>query len=113
MCEWVVPQQAPGNPQSGERLDAQSWEADSHVVCVGTEDFEALTFRLPNCGLRESSYPVSYHAQGIEVCLPHVREVASLHFAVAVNAWPEPVECSAWFAADIDHSRVLDFAGGS
>ena len=110
-CAWLSPQPTPGSPESGERLDAQSWRADNHVVFVGTEDLEALSSRLPDCELTIASYPVTYSAQGLEVRLPRVRSAASLHFTVAVNSWPEPVECSAWFAVDVDHSRVLAGAG--
>jgi hypothetical protein len=31
----------------------------------------------------------------------------TLHFVVAINIYPEPVEDSAWFAVDVPHQRVL------
>ena len=31
----------------------------------------------------------------------------TLHFIVAENPCPEPVEWSSWFAVDLDHTAVL------
>jgi hypothetical protein len=112
-CRWSTPQARPADAQSGEGLDALSWQAEDRIVLVGTEDFEALSARLPGCGLVEVPYPVTYHPQGLEIALPRVREAVSLHFAIAVNAWPEPAQHSAWFAVDVDHARILAAAGGA
>jgi hypothetical protein len=43
--------------------------------------------------------------KGFEIVVPKApaaKEI-SLHFIVAENSFPEPVEGSAWFAVDIEH----------
>jgi len=111
----MSPLSGPPNPQSGERLEAQSWEQGDNLVMIGTEDFEALVDRLPNHGLTESDYPVRYSSDGIEIMLPQVpaHQRTTLHFVVAVNCLPEPKGCSAWFAVDLPHQQVLGFLGES
>jgi len=106
---WLGSPPGSGSPESGECLDAQSWEANGFIVVVGTEDFEALASRLPGLGFREDAYPVNYRPDGMEIRLPIVPadQLTSVHFVVAVNSIPEPIECSAWFAVDVAHSRLL------
>ena len=112
---WETELIGEGSPTSGERLDAQEWHWGGWTVVLGTEDFEALTARLPACDFREDNYPVSYNPTGLLITVPVVPagSIATLHFIVAVNAFPEPVECSAWFAADVTHDHVLQALGGS
>ncbi|MCB1636894.1 MAG: hypothetical protein KDI51_20060 [Xanthomonadales bacterium] len=108
---WLQPVGA-GSPESGQYLDAQSWQVGEHIVYVGTEDVEALFSRISGPELTEEDCLVVYRAHGLEVrlqCVPSGRET-SLHFVVAVNSWPEPVECSAWFAVDIAHEELLSAA---
>jgi hypothetical protein len=111
-CRWLRRPPVSGTPESGERLEAQSWKAAGFVVMVGTEDFEALASRHPSCRITEVDNPVRYHADGIEVRLPVVPAMllTSLHFAVAVNPLPEPAECSSWYAVDIQHGKLLKTA---
>lgn len=108
---WLQPVDA-GSPESGQYLDAQSWQAGEHIVYIGTEDAEALSARISGLGLTEEDCPVVYHSQGLEIRLQRVPSgcETSLHFVVAVNSWPEPVECSAWFAVDIAHERLCSAA---
>jgi len=106
---WREPFGILGSPSSGECLDAQYWEGNGFIVMVGTEDFDALSRRLPRLALVEWECPVIYHPNGIEVHLPLVPAgtITSLHFVVAVNPIPEPAECSAWFAVDVRHEVLL------
>jgi hypothetical protein len=103
------------SPTSGERLDAQEWVGQGHIVVLGTEDGEALADRLVEHGLRLDPYPVHYSPLGLEVVLPQVPagSATTLHFVVAVNTHPEPVDCSAWFAADVPHERMYMLLGGT
>ena len=107
--KWLKPLQDSGDPQSGEWLEAQSWEQNGFIVMVGTEDYEALARRLPDRGLSEEEFPVTYHSNGIDVLFPRIPggELTSLHFVVAENTIPEPAECSSWFAVDVSHSKIL------
>lgn len=112
-CKWV---HAPGSwqdRQSGECLDAQSWVVGNNLVEIGTEDFERLAGRLKKHGLRNEPYPISYCDDGFEILLPQVpaNQLTSVHFIVASNHYPEPVECSAWYAVDVPHERIRAVAG--
>ena len=97
-----------GSPCSGEGLDAQEWDADSRLVVVGTEDEDALAsrFGLP----RQEPYRdwVRYSPSKLEVRIPCVPASGTfgLHFIVAENMLPEPVDASAWFAVDIPHEQL-------
>ena len=97
-----------GSGCSGEGLDAQEWEAGGHLVVVGTEDEDALASRL---GLpRQEPYRgwISYSPCKLEVTIPWVpaSPAFGLHFIVAENTSPEPVDASAWFAVDIPHAQL-------
>ena len=106
-CTW---EQAPtaGDPESGECLDAQSWDRDGHRVTVGTEDFDALSDRLPQIGFTESRYPVSYAHDGLTIRVPTgtAASMLSLHFVIAWRSLPDPEDCSTWFAVDIPHAKL-------
>jgi len=106
-CQWKVPF-AKGEPETGQCLDAQSWEDGKSLVLIGTEDFEALNCRLPNGGLSGAAWP-PFPDHGLRITIPVVQpgQEVSLHFIVASNSLPEPRECSCWYAVDIDHDRVL------
>ena len=113
-CRWLDELPLAGDGSSGECLDAQSWIDRGKIVMVGTEDFDALQARMPHCEFLESDYPVDYQPQGFEVRIPTVPPdlATSLHFVVAMNSWPEPVECSSWYAVDVPHRILLALADG-
>ncbi|MBK8286370.1 MAG: hypothetical protein IPK97_16670 [Ahniella sp.] len=114
-CRWLDQLQVVADPESGEHLDAQSWQTQGRIVTVGTEDFEALHASLPQCGFAERDYPVQYHPHGIEIHVPlgPSNYPTSFHFVVAINSWPESTECSAWYAVDVPHKAVLALLSGS
>lgn len=98
-----------GDPESGECLEAQSWETDHDLVMIGTEDGEALLSRMP--WLSTSGDPlafVQYREDGLNVPLRRIPAgvAIGLHYVVAENGSPEPVECSAWYAVDIAHGKL-------
>jgi hypothetical protein len=99
-----------GTPETGECLDAQSWESEDTIVLSGTEDFETLEKRLPDTGLNLTTWP-PFPDDGLHIVLPllQANQKVSLHYIVASNALPEPKECSCWFAVDINHDEVLAF----
>ena len=101
-----------GSPETGEALDAQSWESDTHVVMIGTEDTEFLSRRLPSLDLSEREPPTEFLPNGFRIALPKLRPKipVSFHFVVASNPLPEPEECSAWFAVDVPHARIEENA---
>ncbi len=108
-CAWdSSPSQ--GDPESGECLDAQSWEGNGYRVTIGTEDFEALSRRLPVLKLTEAQYPVIYMDRGLAIEIPRVSANIefSVHFVVSWRALPDPHECATWFAVDIPHEKLKE-----
>jgi hypothetical protein len=103
---------AKGSPKTGERLDAQEWKAGNHLVTVGTDDGEGLTPRLPFLALGRYDEVTTYSPHRMDVCIPNVPAGfdLTLHFVMAENAWPEPVDASSWYAVDIPHKELLKLA---
>ena len=103
-----------GAPETGEALDAQSWESGEHIVMIGTEDIDFLSHRLPSLNLSDDRPPTEFLANGFRITLPNLEAMTpiSLHFVVASNPLPEPAECSSWFAVDVPHSRISDQSKG-
>lgn len=112
-CKWVSTPGVWDDRPTGEYLDAQSWVVDSKLVLIGTEDLDSLVTRLTDHGLLDAPYPVVYCDDGFEIVLSRVpaRQMTSLHFIVASNHYPEPVDCSAWYAVDVPHAHVRAAAG--
>jgi hypothetical protein len=106
-CVW---DRAPASPypETGERLDAQSWDSNGHRVTVGTEDCEVLCGRLPDLGFTEDRYPVIYNEDRLSILIPDVTKGSSfsLHFVIAWRFLPDPAEISTWFAVQIPHSEL-------
>ncbi len=97
-----------GHTAMGERLDAQEWSDGAHVLMVGTEDSEALDIRYPNLSLGETQI-VHYTPNSMTLKLTNLPALydPSFHYVIAENEEPEPVEASAWFAVDQDHTFLL------
>ena len=113
LCQWEHAANR-GDPNSGEGLDAQSWEDDNHIVMVGTEDADFLSARLPSLQICIEDEPVEYLSDGFSISLPRIpaHRPISLQFVVATNLIPESVDDSVWFAVDIPHARLLEKAKG-
>ena len=99
---------AEGSPCTGEGLEAQEWSEAGRMVVVGTEDGEFLADRFRHLSAGEKEALAEYNKDSMIV---HIRTIPpecnlSLHFALAENPEPEPVDASAWFAVDIPHVRV-------
>ena len=98
---------------TGECLEAQSWVVENMLVLIGTEDLDCLAVRLTEHDLSDAHHLVSYYDDGFEIVLPRVpaHQITSLHFIVASNHHPEPVDCSAWYAIDVPHAHVRAITG--
>jgi hypothetical protein len=101
-----------GTPETGESLDAQEWRASDNLVVVGTEDSECLASRLQFLRVERDESVMRFHPDRMEIRVDNVPADfdLSLHFVVAENVWPEPVDASAWYAADIPHEELLKLA---
>ena len=111
---WTNPAPQGALAHSGERLEAQGWSSDRHVVMVGTEDREGLSWRLHNTAALDPAHdPVLCTGRSIATCIDTVYPGCelTLHFVVACNPLPEPVALSCWFAVDQPHERLLRDAG--
>lgn len=99
-----------GGPESGEHLDAQSWEGEHDIVVIGTEDGEMLSARMPWIEVSDDPLAlVQYQKDSMRVPLKGIPAgvTVTLHYVIAENSKPEPVECSAWYAVDVPHDQLL------
>lgn len=108
-CQWND-LNITGYGNSGEGLDAWEWQHKGVLVMIGTEDGDWLSDRL-NLGKQHLSegYPVTMHDNQITITIEEfeANKELSLHFVVAWNLTPEPVEASCWFAVDVPHKKLL------
>lgn len=97
-----------GSPCTGEGLEAQEWTTKTHILTAGTEDSLELNKRMPFLELGDFDEIVKYASDAMEIQLDFVppNQTLSLHYIIAENSYPEPVECSAWFAVDVTHSKL-------
>ncbi len=108
-CEWDN-LHAVGYGNSGEALDAWEWESDGIMIMIGTEDSEWLNSRLGlDKDYSSGNYPVTMNNNKISIEIESIQEVKdlSLHFIIAWNTLPEPVDCSCWYAVDVPHEKIL------
>jgi hypothetical protein len=52
---------------------------------------------------------VEYQKDGLNVQLKKIpaNEIIELHYIIAENSSPEPVESSVWYAVDIPHNKLI------
>lgn len=101
-----------GLPESGESLDAQSFDIGGSRVMIGTEDGAAIASRLQWFPLSDANYPVRYLNNGFELafeCIPP-NTILDFHFIIAYNARASE-NSSEWFAVDVRHTSVLQLDG--
>ena len=113
ICRWehAVPY---GDRNSGEGLDAQSWDDENHIVMIGTEDADFLGARRPDLKIRVEDEPIEYLTNGFVISLSQIpaHKPISLHYVVATNPIPEPADDSVWFAVDIPHAWLSEQTKG-
>lgn len=102
-----------GYGETGEGLDAWAWEQDGHVVMVGTEDADLLNARMPWVTPSPDGYTVTMSDNKVTIRLESLSSGRSysLHFVVAWNPYPEPHECSCWYAVDVPHKKIVQSLG--
>jgi hypothetical protein len=106
-CDWEG-FKGKGYGNSGEGLDAWEWEDNDYLVMVGTEDADWLNARIPLAPFTPSEYPITMENNKVSIRLEKLSKgrSCSLHFIVAWNSYPEPHECSCWYAVDVPHKDV-------
>ncbi len=102
--------QAPGDTNSGEGLDAQSWDLDEARLMLGTEDGDALRRRMPWLPSDEQSYPIDYLSNGFRISIPYIapNNNVGFHFVLAYNQ-VDRGDDSEWFAVDVPHEKLCEF----
>lgn len=130
-CRWEPGYQwTEGSPETGEGLDAQTWENVQTKVTVGTTDCEWLSGHaqqgiLPhrwadmlgwNYGETTGKIdPITYLKDGIQVILPELNmgEMCQVQFVVAwsLSTGDEQADVSTWYAADQRPEDILAGAG--
>ena len=99
-----------GDANSGECLDAQSWEIDNGLLMFGTEDGDALQARMTWLTIHGNDYPIEYLPHGFRIVIPYIapNTTVRFHFVLAYN--PVNKECdSEWFAVDVPHAKLSEF----
>jgi len=107
--ELSIASKALGSSCTGQYLDAQEWSDQGKLVVIGTEDSEALVYRIPK--LREENIViVDFTRHSLTLKLKDLPKLTrpSFHFIIAENDDPEPVDDSAWFAVDQNHDYILE-----
>jgi hypothetical protein len=86
------------------------WRTRHDLVLIGTEDGEALADRMPELQLKGDLLALVEHRRdGFKISLSNVpaEVTVGLHYIVAENENPEPVESSGWYAVDLPHNQLL------
>lgn len=106
-----------GGANSGEHLDAQTWENDKFEVSLGTQDGEMLQARVINNELMPAKLNslvdplalIRYMPNGLMVPLEQifVDNICQIHFVVSW-AHRKQDDVSTWFAVDLYHKDILD-----
>lgn len=98
-----------GNPCTGQGLGGMEWENSKSLLVVGTEDAEAILYRMPWQNIQEDEEIVSYKKNSIELntSVKPDSPPTTFHMIIAENPLPETPPCSAWFAVDTGHKIVL------
>ncbi len=100
--------------ETGEGLEAQAWYGKEYVLLVGSEDAEFLQARLRE-RIVVSKHSFSYSENSLSVRISRLpkTETLSLHFIVAWNEFPEPHDCSCWYAVDQPHIAIAATLGAN
>jgi hypothetical protein len=111
-CAWEeLKIEGYGHP--GEGLEAYEWEQENHLVMIGTEDPYYLNHRIPLIPAEPSEasdYPITMEENEIRISLKKLTANSSysLHYVIAWNKLPEPLEISCWLAVDRTHQSIRE-----
>jgi hypothetical protein len=102
-----------GYGNHGEGLEAYEWQDDNHLVMIGTEDPQYLNHRIPLVPAeiyKAGDYPITMEENEIRICLKKLPADSSysLHYVIAWNKIPEPLEISCWLAVDRTHQSIRE-----
>lgn len=121
-----VPEPIDGGPDSGQYLDATTWDSADARWSIGTQDADALyersiaddrlpaewakTFRrfVEPTSPAKAEYPVTYLRGGLQIRLPDLpaHTTVEVHQAAAWRETLSPDDVSTWWAVDLGPGRL-------
>lgn len=95
-----------GSACTGQGLAAMEWEDNQSIVVIGTDNEDALTYRMPWAKIKAYE---NYTSSSLTMRFAETQyaEEMSFHLIIAENPIPEPYPDSAWFAVDIGHNEII------
>lgn len=108
--DLVVPNcRGKGSVETGEHLDAQSWQLGDGLLMIGTEDSDAFRSRISWLAAAETLELVEFLPNGFRASLDYIPPGMRIgfHFVLAYNR-VESQNDSEWFAVDIPHGKLRD-----
>ena len=112
VCELDATSKIDGGPNSGEWLDAQTWESESHVLSIGTDDGDYLNFRAGKNLIPKrfmTTHPdgllwTNYTDNGIEIEIPILLKGETIEARFSAS-WKQKGadkdDCATWYAIDL------------
>jgi hypothetical protein len=102
-----------GGPDSGEDLDAITWDVDQYRATLGTQDNIAIVRRsinndfMPN-GIHDYEV-VHYLNNELQVYIPNLikNDISQVHFVLSWTKRKDEDDVSTWFAADMKTEEIL------
>jgi hypothetical protein len=99
------------SPESGEHLEAFSWEDKLNEAMLGTEDCEQISRRLSIPEFTFNNYPVTHERNEVAISLANLpsKHIYSFHYILATKEKSKrrdanDVDC--WLAVDEPHEKI-------
>jgi hypothetical protein len=108
-----------GGTDSGEHLEALTWDYKEHRLTLGTQDGVKLVHRAEMNDLMPNRFKatdeISQHSivqileNGFNVPVPELmkNELCQVHFVIAWNKCEREDDVSTWFAVDLEGKSIL------
>ncbi|WP_313637832.1 hypothetical protein [Paenibacillus sp.] len=113
---WSKREWEDGGSDTGQFLQASTWNKGSMRLSIGTEDSEYLEQRMMNNWLMPIRKSDSYNLtgsneDGLEIDLPNIRanELCQFHVFIAWGSSSDRYDASTWYAVDQDSKQILEF----
>lgn len=115
---WSEHQWITGGSNTGQYLEASTWEDDHYCVCIGTEDSEALLDRIKNNKLMpisiEDEEGLTFSDMNkIGIYLPSIEshKICQFHFYISWKRYTDHEDVDTWYAVDQQAELILEHEG--
>ena len=105
-----------GGSDTGQYLEASTWDKDCRRLSIGAEDSEYMVQRMNGnklmpIRLRDSYDLVMSNEEGLTIELPSIRvnELCQFHVYIAWNSISNKYDASTWYAVDQSSEQILSF----